>query len=149
MNKKTYATKITDIKTGWRLIDATDQIMGRLACEIVAILMGKDKAYYVKSMVSGDKIVVINGAKIKVTGNKANGKVYIRHSSYIGGLKEETYKNLQARRPGEVLRRAVAGMLPRNNLRKEMLANLYIYAGDKHPHEGQVKAIKSELPTKI
>ncbi|MBU1104933.1 50S ribosomal protein L13 [Candidatus Parcubacteria bacterium] len=141
MNKKTYATKKADIKTNWQIIDAKDKVMGRLACEIAEILMGKDKAYFVKNMVVGDKIVVVNALKIKVTGNKEEDKIYVRHSGYMGGLKEETYKNLQKRRPGEVLRRAVAGMLPRNNLRKVWLANLYIYAGDKHPHEGQVKAI--------
>ncbi|PIS23382.1 50S ribosomal protein L13 [candidate division WWE3 bacterium CG08_land_8_20_14_0_20_40_13] len=138
MQKKTYVTKKSDITIGWRVIDGQDKILGRLAAEIVVILLGKDKSYYVKNMVCGDKVVIINASGIKVTGNKVEDKVYVRHSGYMGGLKKETYGDLEKRRPGEVLRKAVAGMLPRNTLRKNLIANLYIYQGAEHPHHGQV-----------
>jgi len=139
MVQKTSSTRKVDIKTGWRVIDAKGMVLGRLATDIVGILCGKDKPYYTKNMVSGDKVVVINAKQIVVSGNKEKDKIYIRHSGYIGGLKEESYHNLQKRLPGEVLRKAIIGMLPKNTLRKTMIANLYIYPDESHPHGGQVK----------
>jgi len=136
---KTYATKKTDIKIEWRLIDAKGKVLGRLASDIANILMGKDKPYFTRSMVCGDKVVVINAKYIDVTGNKESGKVYYKHTGFIGNLKKETFENLQKRKPGEVIKRAVFGMLPKNRLRDKMLGNLYIYSDNSHPHQAQLK----------
>lgn len=136
---KTYATKKSDIKTDWRLIDAKDRVLGRLATEVANILMGKDKPYYAKNQVCGDKVIVTNTSFLKVTGNKAEDKMYVRHSGFIGGLRKESFESLNKRLPGEALKLAVLNMLPRNRLRKKLIANLYLYPKETHPHQGQVK----------
>jgi large subunit ribosomal protein L13 len=139
MDKRTSATRKSDIVVSWRVIDAKDLILGRLATKIVEILLGKNKPYYTKNMFCGDKVVITNASFIRVTGKKEINKIYRRHSGYIGGLKSEVYRDLQKRKPGEVLKLAVQGMLPKNKLRKVLMANLYIYQGEEHPHRGQIK----------
>lgn len=135
---KTSSTKIKDIKVTWHLIDAEGKILGRVASEIVALILGKNKANYAPNLDCGDKVVVINAEKIAVTGKKLTDKIYYRHSNYPAGLKSETLGGLIARRPEEALRRAVLGMLPKNKLQDERIKNLYIYKGPENPHKAQV-----------
>lgn len=135
-------TKVIDprkIETNWHIIDAKDQILGRVASRIAKILIGKNKTEYTPNHSISDKVVVINSSKLKVTGNKSTSKVYYRHSNYPGGLKSETFEKRIVRRPNDVLIDAVRGMLPINRLRDVRITNLYVYEGDTHPHQGQVK----------
>ncbi len=132
MKAQTAATREQDIKRSWHLIDAKGKILGRVATEIAELLMGKSKPYFVRNLDCGDYVVVINAKDIKVTGNKEEKKVYYRHSGYPGGFKAETLKELKARRPEEILKRAVKGMLPQNKLRDRMLKRLFIFAGEEH-----------------
>lgn len=133
-----------DIKRSWHLIDARDQILGRLATAIARILMGKNKPSYVPYLDSGDFVVVTNAAFVKVTGKKTEQKVYTHHSGYPGGLKKETFADLQKRRPEEIIRHAVKGMLPKTKLGNKMVKKLYIYPADRHPHQNQFAAGKQE-----
>lgn len=123
----------------WHLIDAKDQILGRAATKIARLLTGKDKVEYVPYLDVGDHVVVINAKEVAVTGKKEEQKVYYRYSGYPGGLKKETLRELRERRPEEIIRRAVKGMLPKNKLQKPMLRRLHIYAGGEHPFEGKFK----------
>lgn len=125
--------KQATIQRKWYLADAKDQILGRLSSRIAKILMGKHKSSYVPYWDLGDYVVVINAKEVAVTGRKEEGKIYYRHTGYPGGLKEESLKSLRARRPEEVIRRAVVGMLPKNRLAREMIKKLYIYPGSEHP----------------
>jgi len=127
------------IKRVWHLIDAKDQILGRLATRIARLLSGKDKVEYVPYLDLGDHVVVINAKEVAVTGKKERQKVYYRHSGYPGGLKAETLWELRERRPEEIIRRAVKGMLPKNKLQKSMLRRLHIFAGEKHPYQDRFK----------
>lgn len=124
--------------TKWHLLDAQGKILGSLASDIADILNGKIDPSYTPNMVNFDKVVVINASQVVVTGNKLTNKVYYRHTGYPGGVKSETLGKLMNRRPTEALRRAVYGMLPKNKLRKDKIANLYIYEGSEHPHAGQL-----------
>jgi len=124
----------------WRLIDAEGKILGRLATEVAMALRGKDKATFTPNQDCGDFVVVINAEKIKVTGNKANDKLYYRHSLHSGGLKTETLGSLRNRRPEEVIRRAVKGMLPHNRLSDRLITKLKIYKGAEHEHQAQLAA---------
>ena len=135
-------TKVLDpkkIEVKWHLIDANNQILGRVAARVAKILNGKNKVEYTPNHSIADKVVVINSSKIKVTGNKSLSKVYYRHSNYPGGLKSETFEKRIVRRPNDVLIDAVKGMLPINRLRDVRITNLYVYEGDTHPHQGQIK----------
>lgn len=135
-------TKVLDpkkIETKWHLIDAKDQVLGRVASQVAKILNGKNKVEYTPNHSISDKVVIINSSKIRVTGNKAQSKVYYRHSNYPGGLKSETFEKRIVRRPNDVIRDAVKGMLPINRLRDVRITNLYVYEGDTHPHQGQIK----------
>lgn len=132
----------TEIKRDWKLIDAEDKILGRLAVEIANTLRGKDKVSFTPNQDTGDFVVVINAEKIATSGNKEDQKVYHRHSGYYGGHKQETLANLRKRRPEEILRRAVKGMLPHNRLSDRLITKLKIYAGTEHPHEAQLAATK-------
>src|ERR1700694_6080199 len=114
---KTYATKQSEVTRSWRVVDADGATWGRLATEVAAILRGKHKAIFSPHLDTGDPVIVVNAAKVRVTGNKLKAKNYVRHSGYPGGLRAETLAQLLARRPEEVVRRAVRGMLPRNRLR--------------------------------
>ncbi len=135
----TRPTKAKDIKRSWHLVDAQDQILGRLATKIAKLLMGKDKPYFVRHLDCGDWVVVTNAEKIKVTGKKASQKTYYRHSGYPGGFKQITLEKQIALDPTKVIRHAVSGMLPKNKLRKRMLARLRIYSDEKHPYQDKFK----------
>lgn len=137
--KKTYTPSKNDIERGWHLIDAQSKVLGKVASDVSKLLIGKHKATYTPNINVGDKVVVINAEKVAVTGKKLTDKSYKRYTGYPGGIKSESLGNLLQRRPEEVIRRAVKGMLPTNKLRKERLLNLYIYKGEEHPHHGQVK----------
>ena len=134
---KTYTPSLTDIERRWFVVDATDQTLGRLASRVAAVLEGKHKPMYTNHMDVGDHVIVLNASKIAVSRDKLETKLYIRHSGYPQGLKQETLGQLLARRPEEVVRRAVKGMLPRNRLGAQQLRKLKIYAGDEHPHQAQ------------
>src|ERR687891_1480840 len=137
MNAKTLTIRETEIDRHWFVVDATDQTLGRLASRIARVLEGKHKATYTPNLDSGDHVIVLNAARIAVTSDKLESKLYIRHSGYPQGYKEETLGHLLGRRPEEVIRRAVKGMLPRNRLGTQQLRKLKIYAGSDHPHQAQ------------
>ena len=134
---KTYATKQSEITRSWRVVDADGATLGRLATEVATILRGKHKTIFSPHLDTGDPVIVVNAAKVRVTGNKLKAKNYVRHSGYPGGLRSETLEQLLARRPEEVVRRAVRGMLPRNRLGEQMSRKLHVYAGGEHPHAAQ------------
>jgi large subunit ribosomal protein L13 len=134
---KTFVAKKTDIDQKWYLIDAKGANLGRLSTKIAELLMGKNKPSYTPNLVSGDIVVVINSAKIKVTGNKLIDKKYYRHSGYPGGIKEVALKDMLKKHPNRVIEHSVAGMLPKNKLQAVMLKNLKVYADDVHKHEAQ------------
>lgn len=130
--KQTKSTKIKDVKREWVLFDVKDQILGRIASDIALVLMGKNKPNFVRNLDLGDYVVVTNAKDIKVTGNKESLKKYYRHSGYPGGFRMETYKELMTRKPEEVIRHAVAGMLPQNKLKAKMLKRLYVFKEAEH-----------------
>ena len=134
---KTYLTPVNEIEKNWYVIDAEGKVLGRLASEIAARLRGKHKPNYSTFIDVGDFIVVINAGKVKLTGNKLENKKYYRHSGYMGGLKEYTAKELLEKKPEEVVRKAVKGMLSKNTLGRAQLKKLKIYAGKEHPHQAQ------------
>jgi large subunit ribosomal protein L13 len=137
MSMKTYSPQLADIERRWFVVDAAGQRLGVLASRIAPVLEGKHKPTYASHMDSGDHVIVINAAQIEVSRDKESTKLYTRHSGYPGGLRQETLGDLLARRPEEVIRRAVKGMLPRNRLGVQQLRKLKIYAGSEHPHEAQ------------
>ena len=137
MNAKTYSVREGEIERRWYVVDATDETLGRLASRIARVLEGKHKPTFATHLDSGDHVVVVNAAKITVTRDKRETKLYIRHSGYPHGLKQETLGDLLARRPEEAIRRAVKGMLPHNRLGAQQLRKLKIYAGNDHPHQAQ------------
>ena len=134
---KTFAVKAGDIERQWWVVDAAGQTLGRLATRIATLLEGKHKVTYSPHLDTGDHVVVINAARIKVTGNKLIQKRYYRHSGYPGGLKEESLQTLLARKPELVVERAVKGMLPQNRLGRAMFKKLKVYSGAEHPHQAQ------------
>lgn len=125
-------TKESELKPKWHLVDARGQILGRLATQISRKLTGKDKPSFTPNLDDGDEVVVINAAQIKVTGKKLTDKFYYRHSGYPGGFRAESLGKLLQRRPEEVIRRAVWGMLPTNKHRKKRIARLHVFAGEEH-----------------
>jgi len=137
MTTKTYTLREAEIERRWYVVDATDETLGRLASRIARVLEGKHKPSYTPNLDSGDHVIVLNAARIAVTSDKLETKLYRRHSGYPQGLKEETLGHLLARRPEEVIRRAVKGMLPRNRLGAQQLRKLKVYAGPDHPHQAQ------------
>lgn len=134
---KTYTLKKGDIERQWWLFDADGKVLGRLATEIAVILRGKKNPRFVPHMDSGDFVVVINAEKVRVTGRKTDDKVYHSHSLYPGGLKTKTLKDLLEKKPEEVIRRAVWGMIPKNKLGRAVYKKLKVYSGPQHPHEAQ------------
>jgi large subunit ribosomal protein L13 len=134
---KTYAVKANEIERHWWVVDASDQTLGRLATRIATLLEGKHKPIYSPHLDTGDHVVVINAAKVKVTGNKLTQKQYYRHSNFPGGFKEESLQALMARKPEIVIERAVKGMLPQNRLGRAMVKKLKVYPGADHPHQAQ------------
>ena len=134
---RTYVAKAGEIEKQWYVVDASGKTLGKLASAVADTLRGKRKPIYTPNVDTGDFVVVINADKIVVTGDKRRQKMYYRHSGYPGGVKSESLAELQARRPAEVVRRAVKGMMPRNRLGRAQLRKLKIYAGADHPHKAQ------------
>jgi large subunit ribosomal protein L13 len=137
MSAKTYAARESEIERRWYVVDAADQTLGRLASRIARVLEGKHKPTWQPNLDSGDHVIVLNASRIAVSSNKRETKIYVRHSGYPQGLKEETLGHLLERRPEEVVRRAVKGMLPRTTLGTQQLRKLKVYAGADHPHQAQ------------
>lgn len=128
-----------DIRRNWYLIDAKDKILGRLASEVATILMGKNKAQYVSYLDTGDNVVIINAKDIKVSGKKETQKIYNRNSGYPGGYREETLAKLRERKPEDILRQAIKGMLPKSKLGRELIKKLHVFAGSEHPFGDKMK----------
>lgn len=139
LTKSTKSMSVNDIDRKWHLIDLKGKILGRVSPAIVSLLMGKHRSNYSPNLDSGDYVVVINARRVEVTGKKAQNKVYSRYSGYPGGLTEMTYAELMIKNPTEIIRRSVAGMLPKNKLRDKRMARFYIYADEKHPYEGKLQ----------
>ncbi len=134
---KTYLTPVKEIERKWYVVDASDKILGRIATEVALRLRGKHKPNYSTFMDTGDFVVVVNADQVKLTGKKWDDKIYYHHSGYMGGLKQMTAKEMLERKPEEILRKAVRGMLPKNTLGRAQLRKLKVYAGSEHPHEAQ------------
>ncbi len=134
---KTYFATDENVEHKWYLVDASDKVLGRMASQIAKYLRGKHKPEYTPHADAGDYIIVINAAQVKVTGNKAQDKIYYRHSGYPGGLKETPFDKLHAKHPTRIIELAVKGMLPKNPLGRKMLRKLKVYADAVHPHEAQ------------
>jgi len=134
---KTWTAKPSEVDRRWYVVDADGLMLGRLATVVADTLRGKKKPQYTPHVDTGDFVVVVNAEKIAVTGNKLDQKRYYRHSGYPGGLRSRTLREQLDRRPTEVLRAAVKGMLPRNKLGRAQIGKLKIYAGPEHPHEAQ------------
>ncbi len=134
---KTFSAKPHEVQHDWLLVDASDKILGRLASQIAARLRGKHKAIYTPHVDTGDFVVVVNADKLRVTGNKAQDKMYYRHTGYPGGIYETNFLKLQQRHPQRVLQKAVRGMLPKGPLGYAMLSKLKVYGGATHPHSAQ------------
>lgn len=132
-------TREKDIKRDWYLVDVKGKILGRISTRIANLLMGKGKPYFVRNLDCGDYVVVTNAMEVKVTGKKELQKKYYRYSGYPGGFKSEALGDLRTRRPQDIIRHAVSGMLPQNKLKSKMLKRLLIYAGGDHPHNDKFK----------
>ncbi len=137
MKKYTYSAKRSDNKENWCLVDATDMVLGRLASQVAFRIRGKHNTMYTPHTDTGDWVVVINADKIRLTGNKLEQKKYYRHSGYIGSLKTETARELMEKKPEEIIRKAVRGMLPKNRLGRKLNKKLFVYTGNEHPHAAQ------------
>jgi large subunit ribosomal protein L13 len=140
MSKLHFTTKHANaatVKRNWYVVDGTNQTVGRMCARIAAILRGKNKACYTPHVDTGDNVIIINAEKIKLTGNKVSDKEYVRHTGYPGGQRFATPKLLFSKKPTEVVRMAVSGMLPKNKLGDALRKNVFIYAGAEHPHAAQ------------
>lgn len=137
LSYKTVSANKETVKKEWVLIDATDLVLGRLSSEAASILRGKNKASFTPHVDCGDNLIVINAEKVKLTGNKVTEKQYIRYTGYPGGQRFATPRELFERKPASVVEMAIHGMLPKTKLGDQIKRNLYVYAGSKHPHEGQ------------
>jgi large subunit ribosomal protein L13 len=134
---KTFQANPDNVERKWYLVDAEGKTLGRLASQVASIVRGKTKPTYTPHADTGDFVIIINADKINVTGDKLNKKMYYRHSGYPGGLKTRTLKQMLDKKPEEVLRLAIAGMLPRNALGRKLIKKVKIYAGPEHPHTAQ------------
>ena len=134
---KTYSTKAKDIEREWQVIDAADKTLGSVATQTARLLMGKHKPIYAPYIDTGDYVVVVNAARVRVTGKKAEQKMYYRHSGYPGGLRSSSFKELFSKDPGRVIEIAVKGMLPHNRLGRDMFRKLRVYPGAEHNHAAQ------------
>ena len=134
---QTYSPRAKDIKREWWVIDVTDKTLGRVAAQVANLLMGKHKPIYAPHIDTGDYVVITNAARVKVTGKKAEQKIYYRHSGYPGGLKSPSFKELFTQDPARVIELAVKGMLPHNRLGRAMFKKLKVYPGNEHPHQAQ------------
>jgi len=139
MDKTTQATKISQVKRGWHLINVKGKTLGREATAIAKLLMGKNKPYFVRNLDCGDNVIIINAQDVKVTGKKETDKKYYRHSGYPGGFKVRTFKELKESNPAEIIKHAVKGMLPQNRLRDRMLKKLYVFKDGNHPYADKIK----------
>ncbi|MEM9090469.1 MAG: 50S ribosomal protein L13 [Cyanobacteria bacterium P01_F01_bin.53] len=137
MSTKTTLTPVKEIERDWYVVDAADQRLGRLATQIAMVLRGKNKPNYAPHMDTGDFVIVVNADKVTVTGNKSSQKLYRRHSGRPGGMKTETFDELQNRIPERIVEKAVKGMLPKNALGRKLFTKLKVYAGPEHPHASQ------------
>ena len=136
-NAKTYTVRVSEIDRRWYVVDASGETLGRLASRIARVLEGKHKPTWSPTLDSGDHVIVLNAGRILVSSDKLDSKLYMRHSGYPQGLRQETLGHLLARRPEEVIRRAVKGMLPHTRLGVQQLRKLKVYAGTDHPHQAQ------------
>ena len=134
---KTYSAKSETVKRDWHVVDADGKTLGRLASEIARRLRGKHKPEYTPHVDTGDYVVVVNAEKVRVTGKKATGKLYYRHTGYTGGIKSISFEDMVAQAPERPIEIAVKGMLPKNVLGREMYRKLKVYAGSEHPHSAQ------------
>lgn len=134
---KTYNAKAGEIPREWFVVDADGQVLGRLATRVATVLRGKHKARFTPHVDTGDFVVVVNAAKVKLTGAKEDKKMYYRHSGWPGGFSSLSAKRMRERKPEEMIRLAVRGMLPHNSLNRKVLTKLKIYAGPEHPHQAQ------------
>ncbi len=137
MIMKTYSLKKEEVQRNWFVVDATDRVLGRVATKIADKIRGKDKPAFTPHTDGGDYVIVINAEKIKVTGSKFNNKIYYRHSLYPGGLKSQTFKELNEKNPERIIEEAVKGMLPKNKLGKSIIKKLKVFQGPNHDHESQ------------
>lgn len=135
---KTYVPKPGEIKKKWFVLDAEGKVLGRVAAEAAKLIRGKHKPQYTPFLDCGDHVIVINAAKARVTGNKAEGKIYYRHSGYPGGLKETSYRELMVKHPTRAMESAIKGMLPHNKLGRHLARHFRVYEGAEHPHEAQL-----------
>ncbi len=133
----TFMAKASDVERKWYVVDAAGKPLGRLAAEVASILRGKKKPIYTPYVDTGDYVIIVNAAKIKVTGKKLDQKVYFRHSEYVGGVKTITLRQLLAKKPEQVLEKAVRGMLPHGALGRQMFSKLHVYAGPEHEQAAQ------------
>ena len=145
---KTYVVKAGDIQRQWHVIDADGATLGRLSTQVAVLLRGKHKTTFTPSLDTGDPVIIVNAAKVKVTGKKLQDKMYVRHSGYPGGFRSENLERLLSRRPEEVIRRSVRGMLPQNRLGEQMMRKLHVYAGSDHPHAAQKPQALKEATAK-
>ena len=135
----TIPTKLSEIKRSWHLFDVKEKTLGRVSSEIAKVLIGKSKPYFVNNLDCGDYVVVINAGEIKVSGRKETQKKYSRHSGYPGGYKEESLMDIRERKPEEIIKFAVLGMLPQNKLRDRMMTRLFVFAKETHTYEDKFK----------
>ena len=135
---KTYTVKAGEIERRWYVVDAKDQVLGRLASSIATILRGKHKPTFSPHLDVGDFVIVVNAKDVRLTGKKASQKTYFRHSGYMGGDRQIPFRRMRERHPDRIIRLAVKGMLPKNTLGRAMLRKLKVYAGPEHPHEAQM-----------
>ncbi|WP_119066917.1 50S ribosomal protein L13 [Rubrobacter indicoceani] len=134
---KSYMARQGEVERKWHVVDAQGANLGRLATEVAMVLRGKRKAQYTPHVDTGDFVVVVNAGKVQVTGRKAEQKMYRRHTGYPGGLKEMNYEEMQQKKPEEIIKKAVKGMMPRTRLGRQQLKKLKVYAGPEHPHRAQ------------
>ena len=137
LSYKTISANEKIVQKEWVLIDAENEVVGRLSTVVARILRGKTKTYYTPHFDCGDNVIIINADKIRFTGNKLNDKEYVRHTGYPGGQRFATPRELLRKKPIAILEHAIKGMLPKNKLGAQLFRNLYVYAGNTHPHEGQ------------
>ncbi|MFY9115933.1 MAG: 50S ribosomal protein L13 [Bacteroidales bacterium] len=137
LSYKTVSANKATVTKEWLVVDATDQVLGRLAAKVAYLLRGKHKPNYTPHVDCGDNVIIINAEKIRLTGDKLDQKTYVRHTGYPGGQRTETAKELLKRRPLTLVERAVKGMLPKTRLGSELFRNLYVYEGPEHPHQAQ------------
>jgi large subunit ribosomal protein L13 len=140
----TFLARKEEVARQWVLVDATDMVLGRLAVQIASILRGKTKPEFTPHTDVGDFVVIINADKIKVTGNKLEQKTYYHHSGYMGGIKSATMREILKKKPEDVIKHAVKGMLPKNSLGRAMFRKLKVYTGANHPHEAQMPQLLSK-----